>query len=340
MHRLTRLLIATLVLTGCAAATQAPADPYTAAVETLQFQALGPTYTAKQIDTILEGRLRRLSESQRRAAATLVSIGAIKVADLTSPARVQHKLNDYLDVMTTNHPALLGRIGDAALLSRLTQPLSYEHLLAATDVIDALGIALADGVITGYDLRLGGIYDNFPAAQTLIYSHSELLHVRQLITVLDREGVSAWVYLTPKISAFLHREEWGDGGNNLVTLSDGTRVVQGREMAVLFRFPTPADRLRFHNVVIKYAKRDSEDETGLIANAWWQPFYYSDSELAEFKAISLVVLNANQYEATLTVVEEKAQTVIDALQQNTWPLRHDRVWVNPAFYRFLNGDFK
>ena len=345
MHQFIRSLFLASLLCGCGVTGPAPTPPsssqsYAAVVEALEFQALGSTYSTQQIAFILEGQLDGASDVQRRAAAVLISAGAIDSVDLVSPGLVERKLEHFVEVLTDRHPALLGRVGEADLLSRLNESLNYDELLAATDVLDTLGAALADGVITGYDLRLGGVYDKFPPGQTLIYSHSELLHIRQLVTLLAREGVDAWVYVTPKISAFLYRDDWGSAGANVVTLANGIRVVQGREMAVLFRFDSPDDRQRFQAVVNKFAKRDSKEETGLIAGAWWQPFYYTDRSMPGFEPISLVVMTANSHEATLTVVEEKTQSVVDALAESPWTTRRDQVWVNPAFYRFLNGDYK
>ena len=236
--------------------------------------------------------------------------------------------------------ALLGQIGEAELITRLTQAPDYTELLAASDVLEVLGKALADGVITGYDLRAVGVYDNFPAGETFIYSHSSLQHLRELVALLQREEIDANVYLTPKVSAFLYREDWGNTGPHVVSLADGTRVVQGQEVAVLFHFTSAADRVRFQAVINQYAKRDSKEETGLITDSWWQPFYYTNQTMPGFEPISLVVLTTPEHEATLTVVDDKAQSVMDALQDAPWPVRRDRVWVNPAFFRFLHGDYK
>ena len=350
MYPLVRSLLLYFILCGCAVSDpvrQLGVQPagvaspsYRDVLETLEFQALGPAYSTEQVATLLAGQLAGATAAERTAAAVLISSGAINAADLALPALAKRKLEHFVAVMTDRHPALLGRVGSADLLSRLSEPLDYTPLLAATAVRGALGSALADGVITGYDLRLEGVFDHFPPSQTFIYSHSELLHVRQLVVLLAREGINAWVYLTPKISAFLYREDWGNAGSNVVRLANGVRVVQGREIAVLFRFDSPDDRQRFQAVVNSYAKRDSKEETGLIAGAWWQPFYYTDTPLPTFEPISLVVMTANNYEATLTVVDEKAQSVIDTLATSSWPTRRERVWVNPAFYRFLNGDYK
>ncbi len=111
-------------------------------------------------------------------------------------------------------------------------------------------------------------------------------------------------------------------------------------MAVLFQFDSAGDRLRFHEIILRYAKKDSKDEPGLIANAWWQPFYYTDAPMEGFKPISLVVVGYGDYEATLTVVESRTSAVVDAFDSDNLDVRVDRVWVNPAFYRFLDGDYR
>lgn len=344
MPRLAGCVVASTValvsLCGCAAtSTQAPIE-FAPFVEALQLAEFAKTFDSTQADFALEGQLTLATLGERRAAATLVTAGIIDTGDLANTTLAVRKLSDYLAIEADDHSALVGRVGDASLLEQLGRRLHYEALLTADDVLKVLGSALSDGVITGYDLRMAGVYDGFPPGQTFIYSHSDPVHLRQLAAVLSREGVDAWVYVTPKVSAFLHRAEWGAPGDNVVRLPSGVPVVQGREMAVLFRFGSPDDRARFHEVVTRYAKRDSDDEQGLIAGAWWQPFYYTDRGFPGFRQISLIVLTAGDYEATLTVLNARAQSVIDAVEHSGWQLRHDKVWVNPAFYRFLEGGYK
>ena len=108
----------------------------------------------------------------------------------------------------------------------------------------------------------------------------------------------------------------------------------------MFVFDSAEDMKRFHELVTRYAKKDETDEAGLIANAWWQPFYYTDESLSGFKPISLLVVAAGEHEATLTVLEERTDKVIESLSGYNWSVRTDRVWVNAPFFRFLNGDYK
>jgi hypothetical protein len=316
------------------------ADVYTDAVDQLDFEKLQHTFSEAKIERLLDGQAGALSADIKQAAAVLISLGAIDAGDLAHPDLSAQKLETYIQITNANHPALIGRIGDAALLSRMSAQHDYETLLAATKFIAVLSEDLSNGVITGYDLRMKGVYDHFPKARTFVYSHSSLLHMRQLVSLLNSEGIGAWLYITPKVSAFLYRDDWGTASDNVVTLPSGVRVVQGREMAVLFLFDSASDRRRLHDVVTRYAKKDSDDESGLLEDSWWQPFYYTDSPLEGFEPISLIVVASDTHEATLTVLEEKSEDVLESLADNPWPTRVDRVWVNPAFYRFLGGDYK
>ena len=96
--------------------------------------------------------------------------------------------------------------------------------------------------------------------------------------------------------------------------------------------------IALHDLIQK--KKDEKDEPGLIENAWWQPFYYTDQAFEGFEPISLVVISSDNHEATLTVLEEKTEKVVQALKDDRWDMRVDRVWVNPPFFRFLNGGYK
>lgn len=345
---------------GCAVESRLPpaapqesvewASTAIAAVAKLGYAPLGATLTEAQTDRLLDDELAGQPETLRRATATLISLGAIQAWDLANPTRVEARLAEFVAVQSNPHPALLGRFGDAALHSQLLRAPNWEALLAERALLNILGQALTNGIVTGYDLRSATVFDDLPDTQTLIYSHSDRMHLRQLLALLHQSGLRGWAYLTPKVSAFLYRDGWGGDGTELVTLRSGVRVVQGRELAVAFRFESPADRQQFHALIQQHAKRDSEQETGLLAGSWWQPFYYAHSAIDGFEPIALLVITGGGVEATLTVTEERVESVVAGVEnllvdapdkdQDVWTLRRERVWVNPAFFRFLNGDYK
>jgi hypothetical protein len=289
---------------------------------------------------ILQGYGAKLSAEQKAAAAVLITLGALDAEDLVNEKIALAKVKSYVAVVSGDHPALRGRIGDVSLYHHMEGAFDHATLLEDNLFLEVLGESLADGVLSGYDLRKKGVYDNFSYAHTFTYSQSSLLHMRQLVALLDSEGIEGWVYLTPKVSAFLYRDDWGPASDAVATIAGGDRVVQGREVAVLFQFDSGDDRERFHEVVTSFAKKDEKDERGLIENAWWQPFYYTDQKFEGFEPISLVVISSDDHEATLTVLESKTAKVVHALEDDRWDLRVDRVWVNPPFFRFLNGGYK
>ena len=309
-------------------------------VRQLDLEQLQLTFDQDKVDRLLNGYGYSMKDREREAAAVLIAAGILEPEDLRSGSRIRQKLGQYSRILESGHPALLGRVGDTMLPLRLRQKLVYDDLLGQEAFIELLAARLSDGLITGYDIRRRGVYDGFAAGTTFIYSQSSLLHLRQLVSLFASEGLESWVYLAPKVSAFLYRAGWGAAADRVRTLPGNIRVVEDREMAVLFQFDSAGDRLRFHEIILRYAKKDSKDEPGLIANAWWQPFYYTDAPMEGFKPISLVVVGYGDYEATLTVVESRTSAVVDAFDSDNLDVRVDRVWVNPAFYRFLDGDYR
>lgn len=309
------------------------------ALESLELEELAASYSERQVNQLLAGQELGLSATDRRAVAALLSLGALTPDDCADPDRVASKLDAYLNIIQTNHPARVGKVGDVSLPLALGR--KWEHdLLKDQRLIEALADSLATGVITGYDIRSRAVYDGFPPGQTFIYSHSSARHLRQLFALLAAEKLSAWVYVTPKVSAFLYRDGWGSGSSKVRTLLSGLSLVEGEELAVLFHFDVAEDRARFHELILNHAKRDSKSEEGIIADAWWQPFYYTDAPLDGFDPISLVVIGSGELEATLTVTLDRSLAVRGVFSHLGFETRIHQVWVNPAFYRFLKGDFK
>ncbi|MEM1229554.1 MAG: hypothetical protein AAGI15_03385 [Pseudomonadota bacterium] len=314
------------------------AGSYSDAVRALELEELAQTLSPREARRQLGRAARHVAKPERSAAALLLMLGAITPEDLS--AAPGEKLDRFIAAARSGHKHLRGRLDDDGLLAGLFEPLEHAPLLGNRALLDRLGGALESGLLTGYDLRPANVYAQQPTGLTFVYSHSSRKHLRQLVLLLQREGVRGWLYVAPKVSAFLFRDEWGTPGPNVATLKSGAQVVQGREMAILFRFDSAGDRLRFHELIQRFAKKDEADEPGLIADAWWQPFYYSDTPFENFQPIDLVVITTPAAEATLTVLPER--TALVTAETATWSLsqRVDRVWVNPAFFRFLGGDYR
>ena len=319
--------------------TEINASIFDEVIDDLEMRRLVETYTELQVDRVLEGAGGDLNASDRRAAAVLLTLGVLRIKDLDHPTRLQEKINAYLKVLGMKHPALRGHVGDAGLPLALDR--DWRHDALENDrLAEVLASKLSAGVITGYDVRKKGVYDGFELEANIIYSHSSQLHLKQLVSLLAAEELSAWVYAAPKSAAFLYRDEWDVRPEDIRTLSTGVRIVETKELVVLFQFSSPDDRIRFHHLILKHAKRDFKDEARLITDAWWQPFYYTDRPLDGFEAISLVVLDAGNLEVTLTVPEPRTSAVVSSFGGAGFKIKIKRVWVNPAFRRFLDGDHR
>lgn len=319
----------------------AQAGPLGDLVAELEFGKLQATFDQEKVNRMLGPEIPITDFGERQAAAVLMSLGAIGPQGFGNVEAIEKAMSAFQEQEPTASNIRLGRTGDPQLYANLRTIWDHAELLEADDFLEDLSNALSSGVITGYDLREVGVYDGFPPGRTFIYSQSSLLHLRQLVALLNSENLNVTVYGTPKVSAFVYRDDWGAGADRMTReLPGGVRVVNGREVAMLFEFRKPEDRFTFHRIIEKYAKRDTADEPGLIENAWWQPFYYTDTPMDGFEEIGLIVLASERFEATLTVLPEKVEAVLSALGETRWSKRVDRVWVNPPFYRFLQGGYR
>jgi hypothetical protein len=309
-------------------------------IDELNLHELEATFDDSKINALLGDSGAGLEKSERRSAAVLVSAGLLNIADLAHSAQVAKKFEQFKKSHTGKSDHLIGPFGAGVTQSRLDRIGDHDELLKETKFIDSLHRLLSKGVITGYDLRKVHINAGFDPALTLTYSHSSVLHLKQLSALLSSENIEGLIYAAPKVSAFLFRDDWGEPPNNVATLKDGTRVVNGREWVVFFEFENANAKQQFHQVVTRYAKKDEENEPGLIADAWWQPFYYSETMIDEFEHINLILLRSDTTEATLTVLPEKVASVKSALIAENWTPSIENVWVNKPFYRFLKGDYK
>ncbi|MEM9620508.1 MAG: hypothetical protein AAF993_02595 [Pseudomonadota bacterium] len=337
----------------------ASAMDYRELIQQLDLVAILPTITPARTTELLGAQRSALPEQQQSAAALLVAIGAISASDLRRPEVAWAQAQTYVRVVTSAPTTFLGRIADSATLADMRQPPDYTSLLAADSVLQVLGQLVAKGTLTGYDLRERGVFDATPGPYWFVYSHSSRRHLQQLLALLASEQVGGWVYGTAKISAYQFRDDWGRAGPDVAVLAGGVQIVQGRETALKLVFDSAREQAHFRQLVDRYAKKDTADEPGLIADAWWQPFYYTANRadgggcnvadtigagpsvaLPDLHQIAMVVLSDDQFEATLTLLPAKVPGVLSALQGSDWTLRVDSVCVNPAYFRFLHGDHK
>jgi len=328
------MVVVTFMLVGVARAGEM-AD----LVESVGLAELATTFDEDKVDRILEDYGAGIEDPDERvAAAILVSMGMVQNWVLETPEVAARMLTGWEDPAVENVGITEMPLARPAGIMRIASFGGYDELRRDTELIAALDAAIGEKVLTGYGLRPRNVSIATKPDRTLIYSHQNLPHVRQLIGLMSSEGLKGRVLIAPKVAAFVFREGWGERPDWLNELGDGVYVAQGPEMLVHFEFASPEDRPRFDELVTKYAKKDSKEETGNLVNSWWQPFYYGESAAEGFHQISRVMLYGEEVEASLLMLPEREELVRQHFAEQPWEMKVDAIWVNAPFFRFLQGE--
>ena len=185
---------------------------------------------------------------------------------------------------------------------------------------------------------------NFIQSLSLIYGHSNYKHAVQLIGLLRSEGLNAKVQFEPKTSAFVHLAEWGDPGPNVVQIANGNFIAYAKEYDLEFEFNTAVDKAAFDSVIESYAKKNEDGQAGLIASSWWQPLYYSSTELKGYEIITnnLITDADSPYTVNPFSLNEDSAKVVAGLKaiDPDVTITPTEFWVDKPFFRYLHGESK
>lgn len=245
-------------------------DIYSEAVKNIKMEELANTYSCKKINEVLKD----YKNSKDKYKAVLVDMGAISVDDLNKNKNIEEKINlfvsDYIDT-TENY---IGNVSDKNIIERVQNKWNNSKVIKDSKLIGYLNNAVVKGLTTGYNLKNKNDYANFNNFQslTLSYGHNDIVHASQIIALMKSENIDAKVQLEPKTSAFIYLKEWGEPSYVCSKMDDGTIIAHPLEYDLKFEFSTAKDKQRFCDMIEKYAKKDSEDEEGLLFESWWQPF--------------------------------------------------------------------
>ncbi|PYI55222.1 hypothetical protein [Paenibacillus flagellatus] len=262
-------------------------------------------------------------------------------------------VDDYAD-------ALLGRI--------LTFRGQYKHYIGyaadddiytklidayeTSDIIDAPALraivneALKQNKVTGYNLKDKRYDANFDESLAIAYGHDDIRHAVQLIGLLRSEGLNAKVQFEPKTSAFVYLKEWGEpketDSYRVERIENGNYIAYAKEYDLVFEFATAEDKAKFQPIVLAYAKKNEDDQPGLLAGSWWQPLYYSLTELSDYRVITNNVIADGHYYAQSFSLNEKSADIVAAFRQldPKADVTTYTFWVDQPFYNYLNGESK
>lgn len=223
------------------------------------------------------------------------------------------------------------------------KPLSISYPKIPTHVESLLNKLLAKGVFEGYNIKNQALMTSPKSGENVIlYGHSSLLHAKQLITLLTINDIDFTWKLIAKNSAFNIRNDWQDTQPN----EQGSSIRKAKEYDIQFTFGDQIEQQLFMSLINQYAKKNNDNQTGLIIDAWWQPFYRTFYQNASYRAVKRISLQADGYNASTLVLASNLNKVLTQIKSALLEekmkvvVSSENIWVNPAFYRYLNGDYK
>ena len=317
-------------------------DIYQESVNKLEMTELSNTYSKEKIERSLKGykKLKKEKLEELASKAVLVDLQAITVDDLNYSKNINLKLENYISNFKDISENSLGNISDKNIIERINKKYSTFKVIEKNSLIDSLNIALAKKLTTGYNIKTKSTYANFNPELSLSYGHNGIKHANQLIALMKSEGLDAKVQIEPKTSAYLHMPDWGEPATPNIVMEDGQIVITPLEYDLQFEFKDKADKMKFIQLIDKYAKKDEVDEENLIYDAWWQPFLQTE-KIDGFEKLIVNIASEGEYEAYVLTLPEKSDALIKELAKNkNLKLKTKEVYVNPSFYRFMLGEYK
>jgi hypothetical protein len=299
---------------------------------------------------VLSDDVSDLPVERQQALAAAIDSGlleadciGVQLEEPISAELAQYLLGRIL-VFTGQYHNYLGYASDSDIYSKLIYTWNSFDQVLTPDLQNSANALIREGVITGYNLKRATLDANFDADLTLIYGHADIAHAVQLIALLRSEGLDAKVLLEPKTSAFLYLAEWGEPGVSpefqVEALEDGNYIAYAKEYDLAFEFDTVADRERFDAIIKQYAKKNEEDQAGLILGSWWQPLYSSRTPIEGYTEVKNNVVRVDQFYLQSFSLVENSETIVDRFE-TSYPdalVEVYDLWVNEAFHNYLLGE--
>ena len=330
-----------------------PLEAVLMTVHVANLDELGYTYPEEKVTAALSSlpalpddlTLPRRQELAAALAGDLLTPDQLGV-DLTgsvTPAFATELLGNAL-LVNGNYKDFLGRSTDPDIVNKLMYAWGSFDQVLMPELQASANALIEDGVITGYNIKRTAQSANAAKARTLVYGHANMEHAKQLIGLLRSEGLEADVLLEPKTSAFLYLDEWGEPTESpefqVEPLEGGNGIAYAKEYDLVFEFDDPADRDRFDQVIKDFAKKNEQDQPGLLIGSWWQPLYSSRVPLDDYVAVKNNVVTGDQFYIQSFSLAEDSDAVVAAFTA-AYPdaavTVHD-LWVNEAFYNYLMGE--
>lgn len=241
-------------------------------------------------------------------------------------------------------PNALGSTSDPDIFGKLRHAWNTQSLIQSPELQEIVDTALKQNLVTGYNLKDSRYNANFDPALSIAYGHDSIDHAIQLIGLLRSEGLEAKVQLEPKTSAFIYMKDWGEpvqtDSYRVVQIENGNYIAYAKEYDLVLEFADSAQKQRFQDIVLQYAKKNSDDAQGLIVSSWWQPLYYSATELSDYELISNNVIREGHLYAQSFSLNENSPAIAEGFEKLAPGITAETYtfWVDEPFYRYLQGE--
>ncbi|MFS0553275.1 hypothetical protein [Brevibacillus sp. 179-C9.3 HS] len=334
-------------------------EAVSAAVKAAELKELGYTYSEEKVAASLKkagitykkGGNLTLQAAQELAVALdtgLVFANTLKAASVEGAVSAE-LASELLAKVAEFHGSAknyLGTIADEEIFGKLAQAWNESQIMKAGALQELVDKGLKQNLITGYNLKDAAFDPHFDPQRTITYGHSDIAHAIQLIGLLKSEGIDAKVQFEPKTSAFIYLKEWGEpvqtADYQVVQIENGNYIAYAKEYDLSLEFDSVEEKEKFQPLVLKYAKRDQEDMTGLLKASWWQPLYHSRTELADYAVITNNVLKDGRYVVQSFSLNEQSPKVVEGFHKLNDKVKVEtyKFWVDQPFFRYLNGESK
>lgn len=326
------------------------------AVKAAGIQELSYTYPAEKVNSSLKTLGLSSSRVQGKAAAEVaaaVDSGLLPqslyketvTATQASSTYAATLLGQVLE-LNGKYKHSIGKSTDADIYSKLSNAYKTSDLISAPDLRAIVNEALENNDVTGYNLKDSRFDSNFIESLKITYGHDDIKHAKQLIGLLRSEGIEADIQLQPKTSAFIYLKEWGTPKETenykVEQIANGNYIAYAKEYDLDFEFNNVEDKARFNEIILAYAKKNSDEQKDLLYGSWWQPLYYSTTAMSDYKVIVNNKIAKGNYYAQSFMLKENAGEVA-AVFKKLAPdaeVTSYKLWVDGPFYNYLQGGFE
>ncbi len=347
-----------IVLTGNASAPLQAVEAVSLALKAADLEELAYTYPASKAKSALAWvklgwTTEQYAADQAKILAAAVHTGLlassyypeIRNDEIASPSLAAVLLGKTLEAKGL-YKRYLGYTTDADILIKLGDAYRTSDIIQAPELRKVVDEALKQNLVTGYNLKDSRYDAKFQDSLSVVYGHSDFKHALQLVGLLRSEKIQAKVQFEPKTSAFIYLKEWGEPGESdlyeVVQIENGNYIEYAKEYDLAFEFDSEYDKDRFDRIILSYAKKNEDSQPGLIYGSWWQPLYYSLTELDNYKEISNNKISAGHYYAQSFSLKDQSAPVTEGFKKidpSADIVSYD-FWVDGPFYNYLQGESK